>query len=700
MSNLIAGIVRGIWSHNERRYYQEALNYYDQVIYIDPSRVTYHLDRDSRSIHIEHNGHSLNELSMLYTFGYAGDTLMLVKFMHAIGCPTSDPYDLISRNGLGKVNDLTTFLEAGVGTTAHILVSQKTAITYLQNLKADSFPLIQKPVTGNKGRGIKRLGNLEEALKSCKSHFGRSSNPLLLEQFMRYIREFRVYVIDGRPVEAYERQKREGSVVSNLHQGGSVLAVEDGLRQELFDHISSSLAERLRQGIYGVDLAITDQGNIHIIEVNRTPGFSGLEKLGLTALPRLAHEVIVKRARRSEAVLRAKSGREYVITLLGDTNPGDSYWKRNKATETQNGTKFRSAEASVRKLRDMLKSSDYTVANLEVCLTGRRKSQLAGIKPYLDYASPKATMRLLRKLRVTAVSLANNHSMDFGPEGLADTIHALTSDDMQFFGAGRTEIEAAEAVHHYALVDGLTAHFIFVGGFENRRNHQQWGYYAKSNAAGVNMWSKQAVQKQLSALRKNYPDAYIIAFPHWGSNYQYASERQKRLGKLLFDAGADLVIGHGSHMMQEFVRYGSKWAVYGLGNFIFNSPGRFATHRVLPFGLIARLCLRHDNGHWSADLNLYPIQSDNTATSYQPDFVTEHEFERILNFLMPTGKNSQGLEATVRSGKDHWGYYFSLTLSLPKGLWRSQPAEILDHKPPRSETGRMNQCEEESFSRL
>ncbi|MXQ14255.1 CapA family protein [Microvirga makkahensis] len=696
---MVAGIVRGVWSHNERRYYQEALNYYDEVIYVDPARVTYHLDRNSRSIRIEHNGHSLNELSMLYTFGYASDTLMLVRFLQAVGCPTSDPYHLISRNGLGKVNDLTAFLGAGVGTTAHILTSQETATAYLQQLDAECFPLIQKPVAGNKGRGIKRLGNLEEALKSCKTHFRRSSNPLLLEQFMRYTREFRVYVIDGRPVEAYERQKREGSVVSNLHQGGSVLTVEDGLKQELFGHVSESLAERLKHGIYGVDLAITDQGGIHIIEVNRTPGFAGLDKLGLMNLPRLAHEVIVKRARKPEPDPDAKKGREYVITLLGDTNPGDSYWKRGKATETQNEPKVRSAEASARKLRDILQSSDYTVANLEVSLTGRRKSQLTGIKPYLDYASAKGTTRLLRKLGVNAVSLANNHSMDFGPEGLADTIHALTSEELLFFGAGRTEKEAAEVVHHYALVDGLTAHFIFVGGFENRRNHQRWGYYAGPDSAGVNMWSRQAVQQQLSALRKNYPDAYIIAFPHWGSNYQYASARQKRLGKLLFDAGADLVIGHGSHMMQEFARYGNKWAIYGLGNFIFNSPGRFATHRVLPFGLIARLCLRHDEGHWSADLNLYPIQSDNTATSYQPDFVTEQEFDRIVSFFMPTGKSSQGLEAMIRSGKDQWGYYFSLALSLPKGLWRSQPTEILDHEPPRSEIGRTRQCEEELYLR-
>jgi glutathione synthase/RimK-type ligase-like ATP-grasp enzyme len=696
---MVAGIVRGVWSHNEYRYYQEALKYYDEVIYVDPSRVTYQLDRNSRSIHIDHNGYSLNNLSMLYTFGYANETLLLVKFLQVVGCPTSDPYHLISRDGLGKVNDLAAFLESGVGTTAHVLISQESAITYLQQLDAECFPLIRKPVMGNKGRGIKRLISLDDALKACKSHFGRSSNPLLLEQFMNYVREYRVYVIDGSPIEAYERQKQEGSVVSNLHQGGSVLAVEDSLKQELFAHISASLADRLKYGIYGVDLAITDKGSIHIIEVNRTPGFSGLDKLGSLNLPRLAHELIVKRARRPEPIPHAEQGREYIITLVGDTNPGDSYSERRNSKESQGNPNRRSAEASADKLRQFLRASDYSVANLEVSLTGRRDSHLSGIKPYLDHASAEGTTQLLHELGINAVSLANNHSMDFGQEGLADTIRALTSSDLRFFGAGRTQEEAADVVHHYALVDGLTSHFIFAGGFENRRNHQRWGYYAGPDAAGVNMWSKQSAPQQLSALRNNHPDAYIIAFPHWGSNYQYASERQKSLGKQLCDAGADLVIGHGSHMMQEFARCGNKWVIYGIGNFIFNSPGRFASHRVLPFGMIARLCFRHENGRRSANLNLYPIQSDNLATSYQPNFVTEQEFERITKFHMPTNKNGSGLEAMMRSGKDQWGYYFSLALPLLSGLRQSQTIEISDHKGPQNRMGGTGQCEEVSYSR-
>ena len=257
---------------------------------------------------------------------------------------------------------------------------------------------------------------------------------------------------------------------------------------------------------------------------------------------------------------------------------------------------------------NILESSNYTVANLEVSLTDRRETHLSGIKPYLDYATAEGTIRLLGDLGIKAVSLGNNHTMDFGEAGLIDTIQALKAGGIGFFGAGQTREEANAVVHHHAAVGSLELHLIFAGGFEFRRNHQQWGYYAGPATAGVNMWSKASAREQLCALRQEYPDAFIIAFPHWGSNYEYASERQQSLGRVLCDAGADLVIGHGSHMMQEITRYGSKWLVYGIGNFIFNSPGRFAGYEVLPFGLIGRLTLRLKE--WAVDAE--PLSLSNT----------------------------------------------------------------------------------------
>ncbi|WP_274631313.1 CapA family protein [Arvimicrobium flavum] len=674
MTKTVAGIVRGVWSSNEWRYYIEALNYYDEVVYINPRLVTYNLDRSARSVSIVHNGNSLNDLSMLYTFGYAQETLLLAKFLQFVGCPTSDPYHLISRDGLGKVNDLASFVQSGFGTTAHVLPSIEAATTYFQQLGADSYPLLLKPVAGNKGRGIKRVENVQEALAACKTHFTRSKDVLLLEKYMNYRNEYRVYVVDGNPIAAYERRKQEGSVVSNLHQGGSVVAIDDGLKSELLTTVWPGLAKKLKHGVYGVDLAVTDTSSVHVIEVNRTPGFSGLDRLGLVNFPRRVHAVISRRSRKPEPAPVAEPGYESVITILGDINPGDSYWERADVKKRQRSSKRKSAEATAAKFRSILESSDYTVGNLEVSLTDRRDSSLTGIKPYLDRASAEGTIRLLHDLGIKSVSLGNNHTMDFGEAGLMDTIQALKAGGIGFFGAGETRDAATAVVHHHVTVGNLALHLIFAGGFESRRNHQQWGYYAGPATAGVNMWSKASAREQLCALRKEYPDAFIIAFPHWGSNYEYASERQQSLARVFCDCGADLVIGHGSHMMQQITRYGHKWIVYGIGNFVFNSPGRFAGYEVLPFGLIARLTLQLKNERLAPKLYLYPIQSDNRVTSYQPNFVSAQDFERVAKFYMPSNEEGGAIASTVQSGKDNWGYYLSLALSLPGTADRSRHA--------------------------
>lgn len=664
MGKAVAGIVRSDWSYNESRYYIEALNFYDEVIYVDPLKVTYTLDRYDRSLLIQYEGYLLNDLSMLYTFGYRNEILLLVKCLQMCGCPTSDPYHLISRESLGKLNDLLGLVLSGIGTSAHILASLDAAVTYIENLDDQFFPLLRKPVAGNKGRGIKKLENREEALRVCRAHFKQSMDPLLLEKFMEYRQEYRVYVVDGVPVEAYEKIKKQGTVVSNLHQGGTVLAVESELKKELFARVSEWLQDKFQMGIYGLDLAVTDRGDTHVIEINRTPGFTGLNRLGLLNLPRYAHEVIHRRSRRPEAG-PADDRADHLVLFLGDTNPGDTYQEKLEAKGQGNILKEKGYAHSFENFRGLLAEADYVLANLEVSVTEHRDSDLAGIKPYLDRTAVKETSRLLQSLGINGVSLANNHTKDYGETGLVDTVEAMKEGGIDHLGAGRTATEAAAVVHHHATIGNRVLHIIFAAGFEFRQNHKTWGYYADAENAGVNSWSISNARNQLAGLRKQHPGAYIVAFPHWGSNYQYVNDRQKALAKVLCDSGADLVIGHGSHMLQEITRYNGKWIVYGIGNFIYNSPGRYGKHNVLPFGLIGQLGLRQENDRIKGTLHLYPIQSDNNKTAHQPNFVSEQEFDEILKFYMPTKEPGNGIQSLVKSGKDKWGYYLSLGLVIP-----------------------------------
>ena len=125
-------------------------------------------------------------------------------------------------------------------------------------------------------------------------------------------------------------------------------------------------------------------------------------------------------------------------------------------------------------------------------------------------------------------------------------------------------------------------------------------------------------------------------------------------------AGADLVIGHGAHSLQEVERVGQMWTVFGLGNFVFNSRGRFGLFGAPPFGLIAKMTVRRSGDSLTKTLRLYPIVVDNKATDFQPRFVDRKEFNDVVALLQ---QRSAGL-SEPGPGVDHDAFGSFLRLDL------------------------------------
>ena len=649
----VAGIVRGIWSFNEKVYFTEALEFYDEVIFIDPRQVSYRFERGSETAAVEYHGRLLNDLSMLYTFGYAEETALLAKTLKALGCPVSDPFHTITRDSLGKIPGALDFFQMRSGTTTHLLTSYAAAQHYFTHLGQEHYPILYKPFMGNKGKGIVALNNAAEGLALARKYFRRGKQFLMLEKQMIYLREWRLYVIDGEVIEAYERQKAEGQLTANIHQGGHSLKVDPAEKEELFEFVRTHLPQGYETGIFGVDLAVTDKGEYHIVEINRTPGFAGFKHITHLSFPRLAHERLVRRAR----PVAVPAPPAYVITFLGDSYPGETYQLRREQKGHENILKTRGYDYGVKNFSALLECSDYTVANLEAVLTTERRSSLRKIKPYLDWSDPVETPALLQRMGVNVVSLANNHSMDFGAAGLEESLLSLKRTGIDVIGAGLNEQAASEVVHHRFTVGDESFHIIIASGFEFRANHVTWGYYADEDKAGVNPWARAKARAQMHDLREAYPEALIVAFPHWGSNYSFKAERQALLAASLAGGGADLVIGHGAHIMQEIERYRGKWIVYSLGNFVYNSPGRFAQHDKIGYGMITRMLFNRDKSIW---LRFYPILTDNNATDYQSRFVTKEEFDHIVPFLLPYQKGKKsGMENYLSAGKDEHGLYLT-----------------------------------------
>jgi hypothetical protein len=195
-------------------------------------------------------------------------------------------------------------------------------------------------------------------------------------------------------------------------------------------------------------------------------------------------------------------------------------------------------------------------------------------------------------------------------------------------------------------VEGIPFRLAIVSGYEFNENHERLGYYAGDSRLGVNNINIDRLRRQIHELREG--GYYVIVSPHWGRNYCFRNYAQCRLARRILDAGADLILGHGPHMMNEIGWMGNAWIVYSLGNLIFNSEGEYEQRGVQPFSLIAELELAREGPGLTCNMNLYPIVSCNQMTQFQPSFVDDSQFERVWSILQSMHYDPEEFRSRVR----------------------------------------------------
>lgn len=219
-----------------------------------------------------------------------------------------------------------------------------------------------------------------------------------------------------------------------------------------------------------------------------------------------------------------------------------------------------------------LRAADLAVGNLEHPVSDRGRNQGS---EYSLRASPKA-VEGLADAGFDLVSLANNHLWDWGADALEDTLSLLDAAGVAHAGAGMDERDANAPV----LIDVKGNRFAFLSWTDLYPE----GLEAKGDAPGISRFRADEAVARVRELA-NWYDLVIVLF-HWGDEYQEnANESQRRIAESLVDAGADLVIGHHPHVVQEVERYGKGWIAYSLGNFIFDQGFSEATMR----GLVLRV---------------------------------------------------------------------------------------------------------------
>jgi poly-gamma-glutamate synthesis protein (capsule biosynthesis protein) len=167
------------------------------------------------------------------------------------------------------------------------------------------------------------------------------------------------------------------------------------------------------------------------------------------------------------------------------------------------------------------------------------------------------------KRHFDAVTLANNHSGDFGPLAFGEMLSLLDREGIAYFGGG---VDLARA-HEPLIIErkGLRIAFLGYNEFAPR------SFEADYDRPGIAWSEDEQVRLDLAKARSRHRADLVIPVMHWGWEFERkGNPRQRQLARLLIEAGADVVIGGHPHVTQDVEMYRGKPIIYSLGNFVFD----------------------------------------------------------------------------------------------------------------------------------
>ncbi|GAB3674063.1 CapA family protein [Actinocorallia lasiicapitis] len=226
-------------------------------------------------------------------------------------------------------------------------------------------------------------------------------------------------------------------------------------------------------------------------------------------------------------------------------------------------------------IKEQLAKADLAMVNLETAVTDRGTPAAK----QFTFRAPASAFDALKGAGVDVATMANNHALDYGPEGLQDSLAAAQKSGLPVVGIGNN---AAEAFRPYvAEVKG--SRIAFFGATQVLDDNLATAWTATDAQAGMASAKDPArLIAGVKAAAAEY-DTVIVDL-HWGVERQSCpSTDQKTLAQQLVDAGADAVVGSHAHVLQAggFLK-SDKYVHYGLGNFLFyNHSGPTAQSGVL-----------------------------------------------------------------------------------------------------------------------
>ena len=283
------------------------------------------------------------------------------------------------------------------------------------------------------------------------------------------------------------------------------------------------------------------------------------------------------------------------------------------------------AAAALAPMSRILRRGDLTVGNLESTLSTRGEPTQGGD----SFGGSPGLLMPLRRTGFDALSLANNHAGDFGERALLDTVGTLADGKVVPFGAGANTSVASRP----AILERGGVRFGFVGF--NAIGETPRAGAATPGALSVRMPPRTGplVQEDLDHVlrvvrRAGRAADVVVVLPHWGTQYTHVPEPiQRRVGRALVRAGADLVVGGHPHWVQGVDSVRDVPVLHSLGNFVFDMDFMKQTMQ----GVVVRATF------WGAELKavrLQPYRMD--PVTFAPRPLAGQEAARILDRVWST----------------------------------------------------------------
>jgi len=218
------------------------------------------------------------------------------------------------------------------------------------------------------------------------------------------------------------------------------------------------------------------------------------------------------------------------------------------------------------KIRDWLKNADITFGNLE----GPISDQGMNVGSIYSFRADPRSIAGLEYAGFDVLSVANNHMGDWASPAFEDTLERLTKANIDYIGGGYNGEEAYKPLKK-EMNDTNFCFFAYT-------DLGPRSFEAGTDNPGMAFLDIESAQKDIEKYEKNC-DITIVSL-HFGEEYkEKATSRQKAIAKALVNAGADLIIGHHAHVIEEVEMIGDAYVYYGLGNFVFDQMFSEKTRR-------------------------------------------------------------------------------------------------------------------------